>query len=182
MRRFASVAAAACLVSTGVYAQQQKAPTPTPPAAAPVVAKPAKAPPSPKVESGLVLKASKWPVKETIDAIAKAAEDKGAKIAARVDHQAGAKAVGVDMKASQVLLFGNPKIGTPLMQTNPRAGLDLPLKVLAYEDAAGRTWVVYTAPSALAQKYKLKGKADAEAVKTATGALDGIIAAAAIAP
>ena len=86
------------------------------------------------------------------------------------------------MKASQVLLFGNPKIGTPLMQTNPRAGLDLPLKVLAYEDASGKTWVVYTAPQALGQRYKLRAKADADALNTAAGAMDGILASAGIAP
>jgi uncharacterized protein (DUF302 family) len=170
MRRLAAAVATAALASTAAFAQQKSS------------APAAKSPPPPRVESGLVLKPSKLPVKETVDAIAKSAEDKGAKIVARVDHQAGAKAVGVEMKPSQVLLFGNPKVGTPLMQTNPRAGLDLPLKVLAYEDAQGRTWVVYTSPAALAKKYGLKSKAEAEAVKTAAGAFDAILAGSAIAP
>jgi uncharacterized protein (DUF302 family) len=135
----------------------------------------------PQVEAGLAIRPSKLAVKETIDAIAKSAEEKGAKVVARVDHAAGAKAVNVDMKPSQLLLFGNPKVGTPLMQGNVRAGLDLPLKVLAYEDGAGKTWVVYQAPTALGAKYGLTGKAD-EAVKTAAGAIENVLNGAGIAP
>ncbi len=136
----------------------------------------------PKVEAGVAIRASKLPVKETIDAIAKAAEDKGAKIVARVDHAGGAKAVGVDMKPSQLLIFGNPKLGTPLMTGNPRAGLALPLKVLAYEDAAGKVWVVNDAPAGIASKFNLKSKAEQDAAKAAAGAIDAILAAAAITP
>jgi uncharacterized protein (DUF302 family) len=165
--------AAIALSLTHAYAQQPKAATP---------AKPAALVKAPKVEPGFVIKPSKLAVKATVDAIAKAAEEKGAKVIARVDHAAGAKAVGVDMKASEVLIFGNPKIGTPLMQINPRAGLDLPLKVLAYEDAAGKTWVVYAAPRTLGQRYGLKSKTETEALKTAAGAIDGIMAASGIAP
>jgi uncharacterized protein (DUF302 family) len=136
----------------------------------------------PKIEAGLAIRASKLTVKETIDSIAKAAEEKGAKVVARVDHAAGAKAVGVDMKPSQLLIFGNPKLGTPLMQTNARVGLALPLKVLAYEDAAGKVWVVNETPASTAAKFKLNAKAEQDAAKAATGAIDAIMTAAAIAP
>jgi uncharacterized protein (DUF302 family) len=173
-KSFALLSSMAVLAVTASLAHAQQP-------AGPKAAVPAK-PTPPRVEAGLVAKASKLPVKETIDAIAKAAEEKGARIVARVDHAGGAKQVGADMKASQLLVFGNPKLGTPLMLTNPRVGLDLPLKVLAYEDAAGRSWVVYTAPAALAAKYKLKSKAEGEAVKAAAGALEAIIGAAAISP
>lgn len=137
---------------------------------------------TPKVETGLAVRPSKLPVKDTIDAIAKAAEEKGAKIVAHVDHAAGAKAVGTDMKPSQLLIFGNPKLGTPLMTSNPRAGLALPLKVLAYEDAAGKVWVVNETPASIGAKYGLKAKSEQDAVKAAAGAIDAIIASAAISP
>lgn len=136
----------------------------------------------PKVEAGIAIRASRLPVKETIDAIAKTAEEKGAKIVARVDHAGGAKAVGVDMKPSQLLIFGNPKLGTPLMTGNPRAGLALPLKVLAYEDAAGKVWVVNEVPTGIASKFSLKSKAEQDAAKAAASAIDAILAAAAITP
>lgn len=136
----------------------------------------------PKIESGHAIKPSKLPVKETIDAIAKAAEDKGAKVVARVDHAAGAKAVGVDMKPAQLLIFGNPKLGTPLLQSNPRVGLALPLKVLAYEDSAGKVWVTHQTPASIAATFKLKSKSDREAVKAAAAAIDAIMTAAAFAP
>jgi uncharacterized protein (DUF302 family) len=166
MRLLLAVSATALVALSPALAQQK--------AAAPAA--------SPKVEAGLAIRPSKLPVKETIDAIAKSAEEKGAKVVARVDHAAGAKAVNVDMKPSQLLLFGNPKVGTPLMQGNVRAGLDLPLKVLAYEDAAGKTWVVYQTARELGRKYKLKGKAEQEAVKAAGMAIDGVLTGAAIAP
>ena len=156
-----------------------------PPFAIPASAQPKAAPAkivAPKVEAGVAIRASKLPVKETIDAIAKAAEDNGAKIVARVDHAGGAKAVGVEMQPSQLLIFGNPKLGTPMMTGNPRAGLALPLKVLAYEDATGKVWVVNDVPTTIASKFKLKSKAELDAAKAAVGAIDAIMTAAAIAP
>ena len=128
----------------------------------------------------LIVKASTRSVKESIDALVQAVEAAGAKVVARVDHAAGAKAVGSEMRPSEVLIFGNPKLGTPLMTANPRAGLDLPMKVLAYEDQAGKVWIVTTRPSALKARYGIKGRDD---VFTAMGAaLDKLTGAAVGAP
>ncbi len=130
------------------------------------------------VEAGLVVRASASSVKETIDKLAKAVEEKGAKVVARVDHAAGAKAVGTEMKPSEVLIFGNPKLGTPVMQGNLRAGLELPLKMLAYEDATGKVWLVYSAPSALKSRYRIKDAAADASLKTMATVLDGFATAA----
>jgi uncharacterized protein (DUF302 family) len=72
----------------------------------------------------------------------------------------------------EVLIFGNPKLGTPLMQSNPRAGVDLPLKVLAWEDDKGQVWIGYTKPDALAARYDIHNQG--EVIKKITGALDGL--------
>ena len=86
----------------------------------------------------LVIRESKYSVKETIDRLAKELASKGVKVAARIDHSAGAKSVGMELKPAEVLVFGNPKLGTPLMQTAPMIGLDLPMKMLAWQDANGK--------------------------------------------
>jgi uncharacterized protein (DUF302 family) len=135
----------------------------------------------PTVEAGLAIRASKMAVKETIDAIAKSAEEKGARIAARVDHAAGAKAIGAELRPNQLLIFGNPRIGTPMMQGNARAGLDLPLKVLAYEDAAGKTWVVYQTPASIGVRYGL-GATEQAALTAGANAIEAILAGAGISP
>lgn len=82
-------------------------------------------------------------VTATADRLAAGIEAAGAKLMARVDHGAGAQAVGSDIGASQLLIFGNPKLGTPVMEQNRLAGLMLPLHVLVYEDAQGQTWIAY---------------------------------------
>ena len=86
------------------------------------------------------------PVPATMDALVAAVEGAGATVFARVDHAGGAQAAGMELAASQLLIFGNPKLGTPAMQDEALAGLYLPLKVLVYEDAEGRTWLAYEDP------------------------------------
>lgn len=130
-----------------------------------------------RIDGDLLVKPSTRGVKESIDALAAAVEAAGAKVVARVDHAAGAKVAGAEMKPSEVLIFGNPKLGTPLMQANPRAGLDLPMKVLAYEDAKGKVWIVTTRAAALRSRYGIKGKDDI--ITAMTGALDKLTDAAA---
>ena len=131
----------------------------------------AKAVPAPRLEPGMIQVPSALSVKETVDRLAKAVEEKGAKVVARIDHAAGAKVAGVDMKPSEVLIFGNPKLGTPVMQGNVRAGLDLPLKMLAYEDTAGKVWLVYLQPAALKARYRIGGKENVEVFNTMTTVL-----------
>ncbi|WP_209016241.1 DUF302 domain-containing protein [Roseibium sp. RKSG952] len=85
-------------------------------------------------------------VQEVMDALEAAVGNAGATVFARVDHAAGAEKVGLTIPANQVLIFGNPALGTPAMQIDPRAGLFLPLKVQAYQDADGLVWLAYEDP------------------------------------
>ncbi|MBX9926672.1 MAG: DUF302 domain-containing protein [Hyphomicrobiaceae bacterium] len=124
----------------------------------------------------LVLKPSKFSVTETVDRLAAALEAKGIKPLARIDHAAAAKAVGLDLKPTTLLLFGNPKLGTPLMRANPTAAIDLPMRVVAFEDASGKVMVGYTAPATLKSRHSLAG-VDAE-LDAMTKALEAFVAAA----
>ena len=81
------------------------------------------------------------------DALAIAVEGAGAKVFARVNHGAGAQRIGIDIGASELLIFGNPKVGTPAMEVSRVAGLALPLKVLVYEDTSGQVWLTYEDPA-----------------------------------
>ncbi|SMO66456.1 Uncharacterized conserved protein, DUF302 family [Ruegeria faecimaris] len=83
---------------------------------------------------------------QALDALETAIGNAGATVFARVDHAAGAEKVGTPIPPNQVLIFGNPALGTPAMQIDPRAGLFLPLKVQAYEDADGQVWLIYEDP------------------------------------
>ena len=124
----------------------------------------------PALAGDFVVKQSKFSVVESLDRLAKALESKGIKVVARVDHAAGAQKAGLKLKPTQLLIFGNPKLGTPLMQTNRGIGLDLPMKVLAWQDDKGKVWLAYTKPDALKARYDIKGK-DGVFAKM-TGALD----------
>jgi uncharacterized protein (DUF302 family) len=95
-----------------------------------------------------------------------------------IDHAAGASSVGLPLRPTEVLIFGNAKSGTPLMQENQTAGLDLPLKVLVHEDAAGKTWLTYEDPHRLAERYGL-GPGVAPNIDAISAALDALTAAAA---
>ncbi|WP_298972434.1 DUF302 domain-containing protein [uncultured Roseobacter sp.] len=109
-------------------------------------------------------------VSDTIDRLEQAVEGAGAMVFARVDHAAGAAKVDAELRPTQLLIFGNPKIGTPAMQAAQTSGLDLPLRVLAYENEAGETVVVYHAPAAMAEAHGID--AEAPFLQTMTGALN----------
>ena len=128
-------------------------------------------------QSLLLSQESKFPVKETADRLVKAIEEKGLKVATRVDHAAGAKAAGLEMPPAEVVLFGNPKLGTPLMLSNPEIAIDLPMKMLVWQDKAGKVRVGYVAPDALKLRYGIKDR-DA-AFATMTSALAAFAKAAA---
>jgi len=119
--------------------------------------------------SDLVTVSSPKSVMETADALAAAVEGAGAKVVARVDHQKAAASADLQMGEAQVLIFGNPKIGTPAMQTDIRAALYLPLKVLVYADADGKTQMTYDDPAGMFAGLDISP--DAEFVKVMTGAL-----------
>jgi uncharacterized protein (DUF302 family) len=74
---------------------------------------------------------------------------------ARIDHAAGAAEVGLPLRSTELLIFGNAKGGTPLMQANQQTGIDLPLKALVYEDEAGKAWLAYNDPHWIAQRHRL---------------------------
>ncbi|QDI75261.1 MULTISPECIES: DUF302 domain-containing protein [Leisingera] len=117
----------------------------------------------------LVTVQSQKPVAETMDALQAAVEGAGATVFARVDHAAGAQTAGMELPGSQLLIFGNPKLGTPAMQADMRAGLYLPLKVLAYEDADGQVWLTYQDPAEMLSGLDIP--ADAEFIAKMQGAL-----------
>lgn len=126
----------------------------------------------------LVTIESKHSVKGSLDRLTAALDQRGIKPVARVDHAAGAKAAGMELPPTEILIFGNPKLGTPLMQANPEVGIDLPMKVLAWQDKAGKVWVAYTAPDALKARYDIADrdevfKAMAAALQALTKAASG---------
>jgi uncharacterized protein (DUF302 family) len=104
-------------------------------------------------KNGLVSVPSAHGVKETLDRLENDVRSKGITIFARIDHAAGAKAVGLPLRPTELLIFGNAKAGTPLMQSHQTLGIDLPLKVLGWEDAAGKVWLSYNEPEWLAARH-----------------------------
>jgi uncharacterized protein (DUF302 family) len=117
-------------------------------------------------------------VAATMDALEAAVQNAGATVFARVDHAAGAATVDMELRPTELLIFGNPQLGTPAIQDDVLAGLALPLRVLAYEDAEGQTWIAYEAPATMLGM--LDGIAeDADYVGRITGALENLTAAAA---
>lgn len=117
-------------------------------------------------------------VATTMDALEAAVIGAGATVFARVDHAAGAEKVGMQLAPEQLLIFGNPKLGTPAMQDDPLAGLFLPLKVLVFEDADGQVWLAYENPKEMLDD--LPGvDDDAEYIKKMAGALGKLTAKAA---
>ncbi len=124
----------------------------------------------------LTVMESKFGVRETSDRLAAELDKRGIKVAARVDHAAGAKAVGLEMPPTEVVMFGNPKLGTPLMLAQPSVAIELPMKMLIWQDKAGKVWIGYSPPSALASRYQISGQD--EPLKTMAGALQGLAKAA----
>jgi uncharacterized protein (DUF302 family) len=130
-------------------------------------------------ENGLITLPSAHGAKETVDRLVAEVEAKGMTVFARIDHAAGAKQAGMALRPTEVLIFGNAKGGTPLMQAGQTIGIDLPLKALAWEDADGKAWLSYNDPAWLAQRHGLTdigevtdrlGAALGAVVKAATGA------------
>ena len=109
---------------------------------------------------GLVSIPSSFDPKETMDRLEAALRASGVTIFARIDHAAGAAGVGETLRPTELLIFGNPKAGTPLMQAGQTIGIDLPLKALVWQDAAGKTQVSYNEPGWLARRHGLGAAAD----------------------
>jgi uncharacterized protein (DUF302 family) len=104
---------------------------------------------------GLVSIRSRTSVKVTVDRLMASLKAKGITVFVRIDHAAGAAAVGMPLRPTELVIFGNPAAGTPLMQADQTIGIDLPLKVLVWEDASGEVWVAYNDPAWLAVRHGL---------------------------
>jgi uncharacterized protein (DUF302 family) len=98
------------------------------------------------------------PAAKTIDRIESLVRSKGLVVFARIDFSGDASRVGLAMRPSQMLVFGNPSAGPPLMVASPRSGLDLPLKALAWQDAAGKVWISFNDPEYIAARHGLPGQ------------------------
>jgi uncharacterized protein (DUF302 family) len=110
--------------------------------------------------------------KDTMNRLEAAVKAKGMTVFARIDHAAGAAEVGLPLRPTELLVFGNAKAGTPLMQSVQTMGMDLPLKALVWQDAAGATWLSYNDPGWLAKRHGL-----GHAVDATTAAMTAALAA-----
>ena len=106
---------------------------------------------------GLITIPCRHPVKEAIDRLEHNLRENGVAIFARIDHAGGAASAGMTLRPTELLIFGNPKAGTPLMQAAQTMGIDLPLKILAWEDAEQKTWMSYNDVGWLAERHGAKG-------------------------
>lgn len=127
----------------------------------------------PSLAQGLVtIESKRGSVTATVDALMQTLTSRGVNVVARVDHAQSAKAFGLDMPPSEVVIFGNPKLGTPLMQANPAIALDLPLRIAVWQAADGKVVVAYRAPAEVVAAHAITGKDDIVAMMA--GALDAI--------
>jgi len=106
-------------------------------------------------EAGIVTIPSHQSVDRTVEKLEQALQAKGVKLFALVDHSGEAEKAGMQMPPTKLLIFGNPKAGTPLMIASPSIAIDLPIKILVWEDAGGKVWVSYNAPAYLQARHGL---------------------------
>lgn len=102
---------------------------------------------------GLTSRRSIHGPKETMERLVAAVSKRGMSVLARIDHGAAAASVGLVLRPTEVLIFGNPRAGTPLMQAVQTMGIDLPLKALVWQDGEGTTWLSYNDPDWLAERH-----------------------------
>ena len=110
---------------------------------------------TPSRDNGIINKPSNHSVNETVEKLKGILQAKGITLFALVDHSGEAEKVGMKMSPTRLLIFGNPKAGTPLMLAAPSIAIDLPLKILVWEDSAGKVWVSYNSPAYLQQRHGL---------------------------
>ncbi len=116
---------------------------------------------------GLTTLASNHDAAETMKRLLSAIEARGMTVFARIDHAAGAKAAGLDLRPTELVIFGAAKAGTPLMQAAQTIGIDLPLKALVWQDAGGKGWISYNDPGWLVTRHGLGSEAGAVAQRMA---------------
>jgi uncharacterized protein (DUF302 family) len=125
------------------------------------------------IADGLTTIPSSFGPKETMDRLEAEIKGKGMTAFARIDHAAGAAQVGLPLRPTELLIFGSAKAGTPLMQAGQAIGIDLPLKALVFEDAAGKAWLAYNDLRWLAQRHGL-GATVSQAIDAMVAALDAV--------
>jgi len=130
---------------------------------------------SPNASRGIVDVPSRHSVDETVAKLKAILQAKGVALFALIDHSGEAEKAGMKMPPTKLVIFGNPKAGTPLMLAAPSAAIDLPLKILIWQDHAGKVWVSYNSPSYLRERHGLpeemvKNIAVVEALATAAAA------------
>jgi uncharacterized protein (DUF302 family) len=103
--------------------------------------------------TGIIDVSSRYSVPETLARLQSILKEKGIKVFALVDHSGEAEKAGLKMRPTQLLIFGNPKGGTPMMVAAPRLAIDLPLKALAWQDEDGKVWLSYNSPEYLQQRH-----------------------------
>jgi uncharacterized protein (DUF302 family) len=133
---------------------------------------------SPIVE-GLTTVPSCFGPKETMDRLENEVRSNGMDVFARIDHAAGAAKVGLTLPPTNLIIFGNARGGTPLMQSVQTIGIDLPLKALVWQDAAGKTWISYNEPKWIVQRH---GVTNAQPIVTKMADLLSAISTAAAGP
>jgi len=106
---------------------------------------------------GLINVKSAHDVKQTADRLESVLKEKGMTVFIRIDHTQGAKKVGKDLRPTELVIFGNPKVGTPLMQCAQSVAIDLPQKALIWKDDAGQVWLSYNNPKYLEKRHGIKG-------------------------
>jgi uncharacterized protein (DUF302 family) len=104
---------------------------------------------------GIINKPSSHSVEQTVERLKNILQSKGVTLFALVDHSGEAAKVGLKMPDTKLLIFGSPKAGTPLMLAAPSIAIDLPLKILVWEDLAGKVWVSYNSPEYLRERHNL---------------------------
>jgi uncharacterized protein (DUF302 family) len=119
--------------------------------------------------NGLITKPSAHSVSVTVERLEKALAEKGIKVMGRVSHTKNATSAGLKLRPTELVIFGNPKLGTPLMNSQQTVGIDLPMKALVWEDANGKVWLTYNDPAYIASRHGVTDKP--EVIKKMTGAL-----------
>ena len=127
--------------------------------------------------AGIVNVSSDFSVKETAERMETILKKKGMKIFNHINHSQGAKSVGISLRDTELIIFGNPKVGSPLMKCQQTVAIDLPQKALIWEDENQKVWISYNAPEYLAKRHDIKGCE--KVLGKIKGALAGITKAAA---
>ncbi|MCI0504876.1 MAG: DUF302 domain-containing protein [Gammaproteobacteria bacterium] len=127
-------------------------------------------------DNGLITKKSKYSTSETLDRLEAALKEKGIAVALRWNHSEKGANVGIPLRPTELLLFGNPKLGTHFFTSKQTAGIDLPLKALAWEDEKGQVWLSYNDPFYIASRHGIKDRD--EIAKKMSDALNNLTSAA----